>query len=57
MKIRLIKKLIEIVIVLLFVDFELTNAQAQSDFGAYYTHLNSGESFEEYSQTLGSIIQ
>jgi len=52
MKIRLIKKLIEIVIVLLFVDFELTNAQAQSDFGAYYTHLNSGESFEEYSQTF-----
>ena len=51
-KIRLITKLIEIVIVLLFLGFELTNAQVQSDFEAYYTHLNSGESFEKYSKTF-----
>ena len=40
------------VVILLFLVLGVFPLHAQSEFGAYYTHLDSGEPFEDVSQTF-----
>ena len=53
MKTKVVSKSILVTTVfILFQVLGILPLQAQSEFGAYYTHLNSGEPFEDASQTF-----
>jgi hypothetical protein len=52
MKTKVVSKSILVTpVFILFQVLGILPLQAQSEFGAYYTHLNSGEPFEDASQT------
>lgn len=45
-------KLVTTGLIILFLVLGILPLQAQSELGAYYTHLNSGEPFDDASQTV-----